>query len=151
MPNAPLPDVLALLPHRYPLLLVDAITGGEPGRHATGRKRVTGAEWSAAAPGGVGSAGTMPHLLVVEALAQLTGALLVELVDGAGGAVGYFLGVDRVRCRGVVRAGDELTLGVSLVSFRRGICRTRGVAHVDGACVVRADLTTVVRTATPTR
>jgi 3-hydroxyacyl-[acyl-carrier-protein] dehydratase len=102
----------------------------------------------------------MPHLLVVEALAQLTAAILVGLVPG-GEAVGYFMGLERVRCRGTVRAGDLLRLEVRLVRFRRGICRTQGEAWVvderDGADVeaaprtrvVRAGLTTVVRPVEP--
>ncbi|MBV9880040.1 MAG: beta-hydroxyacyl-ACP dehydratase [Gemmatirosa sp.] len=140
-------DVRALLPHRYPLLLVDAITDVEPGRRAVGRKCVTGAEWCAGSPAGLGRPGAMPHTLIVEALAQLSAAILVGLVDRAEGAVGYFLGLDRVRCRGTAAPGDVIELEVALVQFRRGICRTRGVARVGSTVVVRADLTTVVRPA----
>lgn len=144
---APALDVLALLPHRYPLLLVDAITELEPGRRAVGLKRVTGGEWSAGAPAGLGAAGAMPHTLLIEALAQLSAAVLVGLVDAADGAVGYFLGFDRVRCRGAARPGDAVRLEVTLRQFRRGVCRTAGVASVDGVQLVRAELTTVVRAA----
>lgn len=87
----------------------------------------------------------MPHTLVVEALAQLTAAILVGRIDGASGVVGYFLGIDHVRFRGAVVVGDELHLEVELRQFRRGICRTHGVARVGDAIVVSADLTTVVR------
>lgn len=138
-------DVLSLLPHRYPMLLVDRIVETEPGKRAVGIKRVTSGEWASAAPGGSVTAGEMPHILVVEALAQLTAAILVGLIDGAIGAVGYFLGIDRVRFRGAVVPGDELRLEVELVQFRRGMCRTRGIARVGEIVVVRADMTTVVR------
>lgn len=145
---APL-DVVALLPHRYPFLLVDAITALDPGRRAVGIKRVTDGEWCAGAPAALGTApgGVMPHGLVVEALAQLSAAIIVGLLDAPEGAVGYFLGFDRVRYRGHVRPGDELRLEIVLRQFRRGICRTHGTAHVGDTLVVRADLTTVVRPA----
>jgi 3-hydroxyacyl-[acyl-carrier-protein] dehydratase len=145
--GAPVLDVLALLPHRYPLLLVDAVTELDPGRRAVGVKRVTGAEWAGGAPAGIGTVGTVPHTLLVEALAQLSAAVLVGLVDTGGGAVGYFLGFDRVRFRGEARAGDAVRLEVTLRNFRRGVCRTQGVASVDGVRLVRAELTTVVRPA----
>lgn len=149
--SAPLPNVLELLPHRYPFLLVDAVTELDPGRRAVGVKRVTGNEWSAGAPAGpgavVGAPGAVPHLLLVEALAQLSAAVLVGLVDGAAGAVGYFLGFERVRCRGAARPGDAVRLEVTLRQFRRGVCKTAGVASVGGAPLVRANLTTVVRAA----
>lgn len=140
-------DVLSLLPHRYPMLLVDRIVETVPGKRAVGIKRVTSGEWSSAAPGGPMTPGEMPHVLVVEALAQLTAAILVGLIDGASGAVGYFLGIDRVRFRGAVVPGDELRLEVELLRFRRGMCRTRGIARVGDLVVVRADMTTVVRAA----
>lgn len=145
-------DLLAILPHRYPLLLVDAITELEPGRRAVGVKCVTGGEWCAGAPFAPGTApsAAMPHGLIVEALAQLSAAILVGLVESGAGAVGYFLGFDNVRYRGAARPGDELRLEITLRQFRRGVCRTHGTAHVGRTLLVRADLTTVVRPATPT-
>ncbi|MFL5576889.1 MAG: 3-hydroxyacyl-ACP dehydratase FabZ family protein [Gemmatimonadaceae bacterium] len=142
----PLPEVLGLLAHRYPFLLLDRITALEPGRRATGLKRVTGTEWfcrQAIVAGGGGPA--MPSVLVVEALAQLSGAVLLGLLDGSASAVGYFMGLTRVRYRGEARPGDELRLEVTLRQFRRGICRTYGEAWVGGRRIVRAELTTVVR------
>lgn len=140
-----LPDVLQLLPHRYPFLLVDRVTALEPGRRAEGVKRVTGGEWFftslGSAPGKVG----MPGGLVVEALAQLSAAVILGLVDTGNGAVGYFLGAERVRYRGVAWPGDELRLTIELRQFRRGICRTHGEAWIGGRRIVRADLTTAVR------
>ncbi|HEX6640065.1 MAG TPA: 3-hydroxyacyl-ACP dehydratase FabZ family protein [Thermoanaerobaculia bacterium] len=142
-----LPDIFELLPHRFPFLLVDRITGIDPGRRAEGIKRVTGNEWflgeatlDVAPPRDIG----MPNGLVVEALAQLSAAVLIGVVDSASGAVGYFMGLDRVRYRGTVRAGDDLRLAVELRQFRRGVCRLHGDAWVGDRRVVRADLTIVV-------
>lgn len=140
-----LPDVQGLLPHRYPFLLVDRITAVDPGRRVDGIKRVTGNEWFQI---GTGDARlSMPHVLIVEALAQLSAGILIGLVDGASGAIGYFMGMSRVRFRGDAVAGDELALTAELLHFRRGICRTRVTASVEGRCIVSAELTTIVRAA----
>lgn len=138
-------DVLSLLPHRYPFLLVDRVTEVEPGKRAVGVKRVTSGEWSSGTSAALIGVSGMPHTLIVEALAQLTAAILIGLVDGADGTVGYFLGIDRVRFRGAAMPGDDLRLEVELRQFRRGMCRTHGVASLDGRTIVSADLTTVVR------
>lgn len=139
------PDVLSLLAHRYPFLLLDRIVSLDPGKRAVGVKQVTGAEWfSQAASGGVAG---MPGGLIVEALAQLSGAVLLDLIEAGEGedVVGYFMGITGVRFRGEARPGDTLRLEVSLRQFKRGICRTHGEAFVGDRRIVRADLTTVIR------
>ena len=141
------PEPLTLLPHRFPLLLVDRITSVEPGRRATGIKTVTGNEWSTIGSSRDAGAQAMPHLLIVEALAQLSAAVLVTLLEGSEGAIGYFLGFTNVRLRGRAAPGDVLDLSIDLQAFRRGICRTRGVARCGGVDIVRADLTTVIKVA----
>lgn len=138
--------LLNLLAHRYPFLLVDRIDVLEPGKRVEGLKRVTGAEWFGPAwrPGHV----AMPKLLVVEALAQTSAALLFGLVAAVEGVVGYFAAIERVRSRDTARAGDTLVLGVELASFRRGVAHLEGRATVDGRRVVSASFTTIVRPAT---
>jgi 3-hydroxyacyl-[acyl-carrier-protein] dehydratase len=138
--------ILNTLAHRYPFLLVDRIDVVEPGRRVEGLKRVTGAEWFS--PAWHQQQMAMPNLLVVEALAQTSAALLLGLVDAAAGVVGYFAAIERVRLREPARVGDTLVLAVELASFRRGIARLRGRATVDGRCVVSASFTTIVRAAT---
>jgi 3-hydroxyacyl-[acyl-carrier-protein] dehydratase len=142
----------ALLPHRYPFLLVDRIEVPEPGRRVVGYKRFAGAEWAALgpgepAPGGVvlGTAPGPSGLLVVEALAQTSAALLADLVASTAGAVGYFAAFERVRLRVPPRPGDEVRLAVTLRAFRRGIAQLAGVADVGGRVVASARFTTVVR------
>ena len=148
MTQAALPDVLDLLPHRYPFLLIDQITELEPGHRAEGIKRLTGAEWflgeATLDPDPPRDPG-MPNVLVVEALAQLSAAVLVGLVEGASGAVGYFMGLDRVRYRGTAYPGDDLRLIIELRQFRRGVCRLHSDAWVGARRIVRADLTIIVR------
>lgn len=136
-----LPDVQELLPHRYPFLLVDRITAIVPGKRAVGVRQVTADEWF------TGQAGSyeMPNTLILEALAQLSGAVLIGLAEQVVGAVGYFVGMQRVKFRGVARAGDEIVLECNLLQFKRGICKTAVTASVNGRRIVRAQITTVLR------
>jgi 3-hydroxyacyl-[acyl-carrier-protein] dehydratase len=134
-------DLHALLPHRYPFLLVDRIDVVRPGQQVTGLRRLTGTDWWLAVAGQP----AMPFCLVLEALAQTSGALLPDLLDDASPSVAYFMGADRVRHRRAALSGDNLSLDVTLVRWRRGFCRTRGVATVDGALVLSAELTIAVR------
>ena len=133
----------ALLAHRFPFLLVDRILIVEPGRSVIGTKCVSAGEWWCDPQ--VPHAGAMPFSLVIEALAQTTGALLRDLNDGAGEGLAYFMGADKVRLRRRAYPGDEIALAVSLVQLRRGVCRTRDGHRLDGELVARALLTVVVR------
>jgi 3-hydroxyacyl-[acyl-carrier-protein] dehydratase len=140
--------IQALLPHRYPFLLVDRIEVVDAGKRVTGYKRVTGGEWwNEGASIGGDATPAMPHSLILEALAQTSGALVRDLLDGADNARAYFMAAHRVRIRRPAAAGDLLRLDLSLVSWRRGICRALGVASVNGETVLSAELTTVVRAA----
>ncbi|OYV72746.1 MAG: hypothetical protein B7Z72_04095 [Gemmatimonadetes bacterium 21-71-4] len=148
MPPLESKKLLELLPHRYPFLLVDRIEVVEPGRRVVGHKRVTAGEWwmeGTATPPAPVPLPTMPHTLVLEALAQTTGALVRDLLDGAEHALAYFMAADRVRLRRLAVAGDTLRLELTLRNWRRGICRAHGEATVGGALVLSADLTTIVR------
>jgi 3-hydroxyacyl-[acyl-carrier-protein] dehydratase len=139
-------DLERLLPHRYPFLLVDRVEVLAPGERVRGTKRLTAGEWwSEQHP-----EQAVPFTLVLEALAQTGGALIPDLKVASGldgPAVAYFMGADRVRMRRPPRVGDHLILTVELVQWRRGICRTRGVATVSdtGELVLSAELTTIVR------
>ncbi len=145
MPPLDSAQLLDLLPHRYPFLLVDRIEVVEPGRHVIGHKRVTAGEWWMEGGRATPALAAMPHTLVLEALAQVSGALVRDLLDAAEHAIAYFMAADRVRMRRLAVAGDALTLDVTLRSWRRGICRAHGVATVGDGLVLTADLTTIVR------
>ncbi len=133
----------ALLAHRFPFLLVDRVRIVEPGRRVIGTKRVSAGEWWCDPQ--VPHASAMPFGLVIEALAQTTGALLRDLNDGAASGLAYFMGADKVRFRRRAYPGDEIALAVSLVQWRRGVCRTSAVATIEGELVARALLTVIVR------
>ena len=136
-------DVMGLLAHRYPFLLVDRIRVVRPGRHAIGLKRVTAGEWLGGAS--VLPDAEMPGVLVIEALAQTSAGVLLGLLDGSSGAIGYFAAANRVRFRTLPRAGDTLMLSVELLWFRKGVARLRGVATVDDRLAASAEFTAVVR------
>lgn len=151
--------VLGLLAHRYPLLLVDRIDVMARGQRVVGHRRITGGEWATGGPAGPAATGWepgLPGLLAVEALAQTSAALLMDVIDAPEGVVGYFAGFERVRLRGRARVGETLALEVTLRAFKRGVAKLRGEARVQrdllragepGAerVVARADFTTVVR------
>src|SRR3954463_6450611 len=92
-----------LLPHRYPFLLVDRVDVIEPGRHVRGLKQLTTGEWWSA-----GGLTAIPHMLLLEALAQTSGSLIADLSKGTPGAIAYFMGAENVRMRGAARVGDEV-------------------------------------------
>ena len=136
-------DVMSVLGHRYPFLLVDRLRIVEAGRRAIGLKRVTAGDWwSESSANGPSE---MPGMLVIEAIAQTSAGVLVGLLDGTTGALGYFASANRVRFRALPRIGDTLMLSVELVWYRRGVARLAGVATVEGRFVASADFTAVVR------
>lgn len=145
MPNERLEGaaIQALLAHCYPFLLVDRIDIVQPGQRVIGTKRITAGEWWN--EGGDSQLAVFPFSLVIEAMAQTSGALMRDLTDSAQSAVAYFMGVNRVRFRSAARAGDELTMELTLRQWRRGLCRTHGVATVNQRLVASAELTTIVR------
>ena len=123
------------------MLLVDRIDVVEPGLHVVGTKLLSASEWWADADNVA-----FPFSLVIEALAQTTAGLIDGLNESAGSTVAYFMAANRIRFRSEARVGDLLILDITLRQWRRGICRTRGVVHLDtGALVATAELTTIVR------
>ncbi len=137
-------DLLGLVAHRFPFLLVDRVEVAEPGRRVVGLKRVTGNEWCSVFSGD-GRPFPMPGMLVIEALAQTSAALLVGLASTDEDLIGYFAALTKVRLREPAQPGETLRLTVQLNSFRRGIARLQGLAAVDGRTVATAEFVTVVR------
>jgi beta-hydroxyacyl-ACP dehydratase FabZ len=129
-----------LLPHRYPMLLVDRITEFEPGSRIVGIKNVSANEhfFEGHFPGRP----IMPGVLMLEALAQV-GIVFFKMTENgaARDRLIVFAGVDSVKFRKGVIPGDVLTLEMRFLKRRAGIWKMEGVASVDGECAVEGILT----------
>lgn len=130
--------ILQYLPHRYPMLLVDRITHFEPGRRIVGLKNVTINEpfFQGHYPGHP----IMPGVLIIEAMAQVGGLLLMDTIENPDEKVVYFMSLNNVKWRRPVTPGDQLVFELELLQFRRSICKMRGEGFVDGALVAEAEL-----------
>jgi 3-hydroxyacyl-[acyl-carrier-protein] dehydratase len=134
-------DIMRIIPHRYPFLLVDRIVELEPGTRAVGLKAVTANEpqFTGHFPGRP----IMPGVLMVEALAQTT-AVVVMTLDEYRGKIGLFAGIDDCRFRRMVLPGDTLRMEVTVEKLRGMFGRVRGVATVDGEVAVEATLSIII-------
>ena len=136
-------DIMRILPHRYPFLLVDRIIEMEEKKSIVGIKNVSINEpfFQGHFPGHP----IMPGVLIVEAMAQVGGVLLMGTVDDPDTKVVYFMSLDNVKFRRPVKPGDQLRLEVRIVQLRNTVCRNAGVAKVDGQVVCEAEMAAVVR------
>ena len=136
-------DIMKILPHRYPFLLVDRIIEIEEKKRIVGIKNVTMNEpfFQGHFPGHP----IMPGVLIVEAMAQVGGVLLLGTVDDPDTKVVYFMSLDNIKFRKPVRPGDQLRFEIELVQLRARVCRIAGVAKVDGVVVCEAEMAAMVR------
>jgi 3-hydroxyacyl-[acyl-carrier-protein] dehydratase len=131
-------QIKAILPHRSPFLLVDRIVELEVDRRVVGVKNVTSNErYFIAGPGGVP---TMPASILTEAMAQ-AGAVLILTKPENRGRVVYFMGIDRVRYRRPVVAGDQVLLEAEVIRLRSKMGSLRGRALVAGKVVCEGEMT----------
>ncbi len=132
-------EIMQILPHRYPFLLVDRITEMEPGKRIVGLKNVTINE--PFFPGHFPGHPVMPGVLIIEAMAQVGGILAYLSSDEATRSkVTYFMGIDNARFRKPVSPGDQLRLELVVTMHRRGIWGFNGKAFVEDKLVAEADL-----------
>jgi UDP-3-O-[3-hydroxymyristoyl] N-acetylglucosamine deacetylase/3-hydroxyacyl-[acyl-carrier-protein] dehydratase len=136
-------DIMKILPHRYPFLLVDRVIEMEEKKRIVGIKNVTINEpfFQGHFPGHP----IMPGVLIVEAMAQVGGVLLMGTVDDPESKVVYFMSIDKIKFRRPVKPGDQLRFEVDIVQLRGNVCRIAGVAKVDGAVVCEAEMAAMVR------
>lgn len=130
-------QIQAIIPHRYPFLLVDKIIEIEYGVRAVGIKNVTMNE--PFFQGHFPNYPVMPGVLIVEALAQVGAVSLLGMEENKG-KMAFFAGIDGVRFKRQVRPGDTLTLEVQIGRMRRGVGSGSAVATVDGELAVRGEL-----------
>lgn len=131
-------QIFQYLPHRYPFLLVDRIIEFEERKRIVGLKNVTINE-----PFFVGhfpGRPVMPGVLIIEAMAQVGGLLVLEQMDNLDEKVVYFMSLDNVKWRRPVIPGDQIRFEVEVLQIRGATCRMKGVGRVDGNVVAEAEM-----------
>ena len=131
-------DIIKMLPHRYPFLLVDRITEYESGKFVKGYKNVSFNE--PFFQGHFPENPVMPGVLQIEALAQISAAITYN-TPMSKDKLGLFAGIDNVRFKKVVRPGDRLDMYSELTKARGPIAKVHAKGFVDGQIAVEADLT----------
>jgi 3-hydroxyacyl-[acyl-carrier-protein] dehydratase len=135
-------EIMQLLPHRYPFLLVDRVLEFEPSKKVVGIKNVTFNE-----PFFVGhfpGKPIMPGVLIVEAMAQAGGILAFKSFPEMKGSV-FFIGIDNARFRRPVTPGDQLKMVVDVVKHKREIWVFEGKAYVGDELVAEAKIMAMLR------
>ncbi len=135
-------EIQALLPHRYPFLLVDRIKELEPDRRIVGIKNVTVNEpfFQGHFPGRP----VMPGVLIIEAMAQVGGVLAFKSVGPTGKPVVYLTGIDGAKFRRPVVPGDQLRFEIDVVKKRPPFWKMQAKAFVDNELVCEAEVTAMV-------
>lgn len=131
-------DILALLPHRYPFVLVDRVLEVVRNEYAIGIKNVTLNE--PFFQGHFPTYRVMPGVLVIEAMAQVGGVLVYYSEDISDDKIPLFTGIDRGRFRRQVIPGDQLRLRVEIMRRRGPVWRLRGRAFVEEVLAAEADM-----------
>jgi UDP-3-O-[3-hydroxymyristoyl] N-acetylglucosamine deacetylase/3-hydroxyacyl-[acyl-carrier-protein] dehydratase len=132
-------QIMKILPHRYPFLLVDRILFFEPKKRVTGIKNVTVNEpffqghWK--------DVPVMPGVLIIEAMAQVSSVLVFGENGEPNGRLAFFMGIDKAKFRRTVVPGDQLQIEAEMVHFRHNACKINAVALVDGMIAAEATMT----------
>jgi len=136
-------DIMKVLPHRYPFLLVDRILEIEEKKRIVGLKNVTINEpfFQGHFPGHP----IMPGVLIIEAMAQVGGMLLMGSFEEPESKVVYFMSLDNVKFRRPVKPGDQIRFEIEIVQIRGAVCKMRGIGKVEGEVVAEADMAAMVR------
>jgi 3-hydroxyacyl-[acyl-carrier-protein] dehydratase len=133
-------EIMKLLPHRYPFLLVDKIADFQPGVSARGVKNVTINEpfFQGHFPGQP----IMPGVLIIEAMAQVAGVMAFR--SGIEGKSVYFMSIDNAKFRRPVVPGDQVMLDIKVLKQRGNVWKFSGAATVEGKLVSEAEFTAMV-------
>jgi len=133
-------EILRLLPHRYPFLLIDRVLDYKVGEYLRGYKNVTFNE--PFFTGHFPQRPILPGVMILEAMAQATGLLAFRTVDRASNndSLFFLVGIDKARFKRPVEPGDQLMLDVKVVNSKRGIWVFEGEASVDGKIAASAQI-----------
>ena len=134
-------EIKEIIPHRYPMLLVDRIEELEEGKRVVAKKNVTINE--PFFQGHFPHEPVMPGVLIVEAMAQAVAVALLSLPDFRG-KTAYFGGLDKAKFRKKVTPGDTLILEVEILKVKSAAGIGKGIAYVDGKKVAEAELTFMI-------
>ncbi len=131
-------EILSILPHRYPFLLVDRILEHTPGEEIVGLKNVTMNEpfFQGHFPGHP----IMPGVLLIEALAQMSAVLALKSSEMGKSNLVYFMGIDKAKFRKPVVPGDQLKMEAKVLQKRTPYWKTKGRIYVDSELVCEAEL-----------
>lgn len=134
-------EIQKIIPHRYPMLLIDRVEELEPGKRCVAKRNVTTHE--EIFNGHFPNNPVLPGVLIVEALAQ-TGAVALLSMPEFKGKTAYFGGIKQAKFRKVVRPGDTLMLEVTLEKIRNNVGLGKAIATVDGKKACTAELTFMI-------
>ncbi len=142
-PDILINEILELIPHRIPMLLIDKLVDVKLGQSATGIKNITMNEWFF--QGHFPGHPVMPGVLIVEAMAQAGGVLVMKtLGQNAGDKIVYFMSIEEAKFRKPVVPGDTLKLKVTLLKSRGNIWKLKGEAWVDDILTDEATFTAMI-------
>jgi 3-hydroxyacyl-[acyl-carrier-protein] dehydratase len=132
-------EIMRILPHRYPFLLVDRITELEPDKRVVGLKNVTINEefFQGHFPG----MPVMPGVLIIECMAQVAGVMIYKDVPDPQSKLIYFTGIEKARFRRPVVPGDQLRVEMTLLNRRNNFGKLQGIATVEGKLAAEAVVT----------
>jgi len=147
MPDMDIHQVLAHLPQRFPILMIDRVLECEPGKRILALKNVSANE--PYFPGHFPQRPVMPGVLILEAMAQAAAILVFRTlgVKPDGNSIYYYAGIDNARFKRPVEPGDQLMLEVSILGSKRGIWKFGCTARVGEALAAEADILCTVRAA----
>jgi UDP-3-O-[3-hydroxymyristoyl] N-acetylglucosamine deacetylase/3-hydroxyacyl-[acyl-carrier-protein] dehydratase len=131
-----------IMPHRYPFLLIDRVLDLEPDKRVVALKNVTINEpfFQGHFPGHP----IMPGVLILEAMAQAGGILLLNAIPQPQTKLVYFMSIDNAKFRKPVLPGDQLRFELDMLTFRRNTCKMSGHAFVGETLVAEADFMAMV-------
>jgi 3-hydroxyacyl-[acyl-carrier-protein] dehydratase len=135
-------EIQTIIPHRYPMLLIDRIIELEPLKRIVGLKNITMNE--AVFQGHFPGVPVFPGVYIIEAMAQTGAVLLMREIPDRDNKLLYFTGIDEAKFRRPVVPGDQLRLEVTVQRYKMGYAKLRGEAFVDGQLVAEANISSAL-------